>query len=123
MDAGAILNVVEDAFCHHCFIVVVIVSDDDSTIQAVLKHQSIGSQGQVMKSPKGEIDEETPVPSYLADAYYCMKFVYKHIFSIVDNDKSHQCGCTKADSIRLKKCWEYMIKKNKYVFRRITPGK
>ena len=114
MGAGAILKMVEYAFCHHCFIMDEIVSYDDSTMQAVLKHQSIGAHGEVMRSPKGKIDEEIPVPSFLADPSYCVKVVSKHIFSIVDNDKSQRCGCTKADTIRLNKCWGYMIKKNRH---------
>ena len=45
MDASAILKMVEDALYNRFFIIDVIVSDDDSTMQAVLKDPSKGSQG------------------------------------------------------------------------------
>ena len=57
METDAILNMVEDAFRHCCFIIVVIVSENDSTMQYVFKHPSRGAQGQVMKSSKGKPDE------------------------------------------------------------------
>ena len=49
MEASAILKIVEDAFYNHFFIIDVILGDDDSTMRAVLKHPSIGDQGQVLK--------------------------------------------------------------------------
>ena len=48
---------VDDAFYNQFFIVDVIVSDNDSKIQAVLKHPFIGYWGQVLKTYKGKIDE------------------------------------------------------------------
>ena len=49
MEASAILKMVEDALYNRLFIIDVIVSDDDSTMRAVLKHLSIGVRGQVLK--------------------------------------------------------------------------
>ena len=49
---------VEDAFYNLFFIVDVIVSDDDSTMRAVLKHPSIGVWGQVLNKSKRNLDEE-----------------------------------------------------------------
>ena len=43
MEASAILKMVEDAFYNRLFIIDVIVSDDDSTIGAVLKHPTKGA--------------------------------------------------------------------------------
>ena len=57
METDAMLNMVEHAFRHCGFIIVVIVSDNDSTMQYVLKHPSRGAQGQLMKSSKGKPDE------------------------------------------------------------------
>ena len=57
MEAYAILKMVEDAFYNRFFIVDVIVSDDNITMQAVLKPPSIGVRGQVMKTSKGKLDE------------------------------------------------------------------
>ena len=55
MEAGAIIKMVEDVFFHLRFIIDVIRSDDDSTIQAVLKHPERGTQGQVLKSSKDKL--------------------------------------------------------------------
>ena len=55
-----ILKMVEDALYNRFFIIDVIVSDDGSTMQAVLKHPSKGARGQVLKSSKGKLDKEIP---------------------------------------------------------------
>ena len=88
MEAGEILNMVEDAFRHHCFIIDLIVSGDDSTIRDFLKHPSIGVRGQVMKSSKGKLDKEIPVPSFLADLSNRVTVVPNQIFSIVNYGKA-----------------------------------
>ena len=56
MEASAILNMVEDAFYNQFCIVDIIVSDDDSTMRALLKHKSIGFRGQVLNTSKGKLD-------------------------------------------------------------------
>ena len=99
MDDSAILKMVEDAFYNLFFIVDVIVSDDDSTMRAVLKHPFKGARGQVLKSPKGKLDEEIPKPSFLADPSHRVRVVSKHIFSIFNKNRDQQCGCTKADAL------------------------
>ena len=70
MEASAVLKMVEDALYDQLFIVDVIVSDNDSTMLAVLKHPLIGVRGHVLKSSKGKLDEEIPEPSFLADPYF-----------------------------------------------------
>ena len=57
MEAYDILKLVEDAFYNHFFVVDVIVSDDDSTMRAVLKHPFIGVRGQVLNTFKGKLDD------------------------------------------------------------------
>ena len=104
---------VEVAFYNRFFIIGVIVGNDDSTMQAVLKHPSKGARGQVIKSSKGKLHEDITEPSSLADPSHRVKVVAKHVFSIVNESRDLQCGCTKADSLRLKKYWGYMIKKNR----------
>ena len=52
MKAYSIQKMVEDSF----YIDGIIIADE-STMQAVLKHSSKGAQGQVLKSPKGTLDE------------------------------------------------------------------
>ena len=84
MEASTILNMVEDAFYNRFFIIDVIVSDDDSTIRAVLKHPSKGAQGQVLKSSKGKLHTEIPNASFLVDRSHCVKLIAKHILSIVN---------------------------------------
>ena len=76
------MNMIEDALYNQFFIVDVIVSDDDSTMQSVLKNPSIGVRGHFLKTSKGKLDEEIPEPSFIADPYHRVKVVAKHIFSI-----------------------------------------
>ena len=84
MEASAILNMVKDAFYNIFFIIYVIVSDDDSTMRAVLNNPSKGAQGQVLKSSKGKLHTDIPDPSFLADTSHRVKVFAKHIFSIVN---------------------------------------
>ena len=98
MEASAILKMVEDAFYNRFFVIDVIVSDNDSTMRAVLKHPSKGARGQVLKSSKGKLDTETPEPSFLSDPSHRVKVVAKHIFSIVKKSRDLQYECTKADA-------------------------
>ena len=56
---------------------------------------------------------QIPEPSFLADPSHHIKVVAKHIFYIVNDSKAQRCGCTRADAIRLKNDWGYMIKKNR----------
>ena len=113
MEASTILKMVEDAFLNRFFVIDIIVSNDESTMRAVLKHPSKGAQGQVLKSLKGKLREDITEPSFLADPSHRMKVVAKHIFSIVNESRDLQCGCTKADALRLKKDWGYTIKNNR----------
>ena len=57
MEASAILKMVEYAFYNIFIIIDVIVRFNYKKIQSVLKHPSKGAQGQVLKSPKGTLDE------------------------------------------------------------------
>ena len=81
MEASANLKMIEDAFYNCFFIIDIIVSDDDSTMQDVLKHSSKGARGQVIKSLKVRIHTDIPEPSFLADTSHRVKVVAKHIFS------------------------------------------
>ena len=49
MEAYAIMKMEEHALYNQFFVIYFIVSDDDSTMQAVLKHPSKGDQSQFMK--------------------------------------------------------------------------
>ena len=67
MEASDILKMLEDAFYNRFLIIDVIVSNDDRTMRAVLKHSSIGVRGQVLKVSKGKIGEEIPEPYFFSD--------------------------------------------------------
>ena len=84
----------EYEFLHRCFIIDVIVSSDNITMNNVLKDPSIGLRGQVMKLSKVKLDEEITVPSFLTDPSHHVKVVSKRIFSIFDNGKAQLCGFT-----------------------------
>ena len=94
MEASSIMEIVEDAFYNHLFIIVVVVSNDDSTMRAVFKHPSKGARGQVLKSSKGKLYDEIPDPSFLTYPSHRVKVFAKHIFSIVNESRAQQCGCT-----------------------------
>ena len=55
MEASEILKMVEDTFYNRFFIIDVIVSNNDSTMRAVIKHPYKGARGQVLKSSKGKL--------------------------------------------------------------------
>ena len=57
MEGSVILNVAEDALYNQFFIIDVIVSNNDSTMRAVLKHLYKGAQGQVLKASKVNLYE------------------------------------------------------------------
>ena len=92
---------------------IIVSDDDDSTMRAALKHPSIGVRGQFHKTSKGKLDVQIPDPSFLADPRHRIKVMAKHIFYIVNDSKSQRRWCTRADALRLKKYWGYMIKKNR----------
>ena len=81
-----------------------IVSDDDSTMKALLKHPS--------NHKRGKLNPEIPEPSWLADPSHRTKVVAKYIFALAMLPKS-KSTCTKIDAIRVKKYFGYMIKTNR----------
>ena len=103
MEASAIMKMIEDAFLNRFFVIDVIVSGDDRTMQAVIKHPSKVARGQVLKSSKGNLCEDISDTSSLADPSHRVKVVAKHIFSIVNKSRYLRCGCTKSDALGLKK--------------------
>ena len=113
MEASAILKMVEYAFYNRFFIIDAIVSNDDRTMQAVLKHPSKVFRGQFLKSSKVKLDEEIPEPYFLAYPSHRVKVVDKHIFSIVNKSRAQRYGCTKADALRFNKHWGYMKNNNR----------
>ena len=73
MEATAIMKMVEDAFLNCFFVIDIIVSDDDSTIRAMLKHPPKGARGQVLKSSKGKLHEDIPDPYFLVEPSHRMR--------------------------------------------------
>ena len=71
-----------------------IVSDDDSSMRALLKHSC--------NHPKGKLKLEILEPDWLADLSHITKVVAKHIFTLAAAPKS-KSGFTKVDAICLKK--------------------
>ena len=56
MEYPAIMRMLEDEFYNFFFIIDVIVSENDSTMRAVLKKPYKGARGQGLKSYKGKKD-------------------------------------------------------------------
>ena len=81
-----------------------IVSDDDSTMRALLKHPR--------NHKRGKLNPEIPEPSWLADPSHRTKVVAKYIFALETLPKS-KSTCTKIDAVRVKKYFGYMMKTNR----------
>ena len=57
MGFGEILNMLENAFHNLCFIIDVIVSDNDSTMIYVINNPSRGALRKVLNLSKGKLDD------------------------------------------------------------------
>ena len=78
-----------------------IVSDDDSTMRALLKHPK--------NHKRGKLNPEIPEPSWLADPSHRTKVVAKYIFALATLPKNKSTS-TNIDAVRVKKYFGYMIK-------------
>ena len=81
-----------------------IVSDNDSTMRAHLKHPG--------NHKRGKLNPEIPKPSWLADPSHRTKVVAKYMFNLATLPKS-KSTCTKIDAVRVKKYFGYMLKTNR----------
>ena len=81
-----------------------IVSNDNSTMRAILKH--------ISNHPKGRLKDEIHQPEWYANPSHRTKVVAKLIFNLVTAPKSKSL-CMKDDNIIFKKYYGYMIKTNK----------
>ena len=78
-----------------------LVSDDDSTMRSLLKHQT--------NHDKGKLSCEIPQPIFLADPSHRIKVMCKPFFKMVSNTKDPS-KCKTIDALRIKKylgCWIY----------------
>ena len=113
MEAEGIVQLVTEAFNTRNFIVHVIISDDDSTMRAHLKHPRLKKNNQPYADSRGRLPTEINEPSFLADPQHRVKVVAKAIFAILLLCKKDRCGCTKADALRIKTNWGYFLKQNR----------
>ena len=77
-----------------------IVSDDDSTMRAHLRHVSQG----------GKLPDRIPPPIFLADPSHRIKVMAKPLFKMAKSESKDPERCKKIDALRLKKyigCWIY----------------
>ena len=81
-----------------------IVSDDDTTMKAYLKHPD--------NHPKGRLPKHLPEPRFLADPGHRTKTVANKIYALLKLKKSETI-CTKGDCIRFKMNFGYMLKRNR----------
>ena len=63
METFVTTTMVDDALYNNFFIIDVIVRYNSSTMLSVIKHTSKGARGQVIKSSRRKVDEETLEPS------------------------------------------------------------
>ena len=113
MEASAILKLVTDAHKKRRFIVHVIISDDDSTMQAHLTHPRLKKNNKPYADSKGKLSTRIPAPMFLADPTHRVKCVAKAIYALVSLKGGAGCGCTKGTALRMKINWGYMLKQNR----------
>ena len=106
MESDAALSLYKAIFCDSKNIIALrsIVSDDDSTMRALLKHPG--------NHKRGKLNPEIPDPSWLADPSHRTKAVAKYIFALAALPK-RKTICTKIDAYRVEKCFDYIIKTNR----------
>ena len=80
-----------------------IVSDDNSTLRAVLKHSR--------NNRKGKLPDHIPQYRFQADPTHRTKTVATKIYALVKLNKKHST-CTSGDAIRFKVNFRYMLKRN-----------
>ena len=81
-----------------------IVSDDDSTMRALLKHHD--------NNTKGKLPPYIPQPDFLADPSHRIKVMAKPFFKMVTKTKD-PTKCKMIDALRIKKYLGCFIYKNK----------
>ena len=106
MESDSALNLYESLFYDSKKKIVLksIVSDDDSTMRALLKYPK--------NHKRGKLNPEIPEPSWLADPSHRTKVVAKYMFNLATLPKS-KSTCTKIDAVRVKKYFGYMLKTNR----------
>ena len=83
--------------------VLYLVGNDDSTMQAVLKHKGH------RKSDKGGLSEDIDQTSFLADLTHRVRTIIRHFYRLVTTGKT-KTKCTKVDCMRLKRNYGWAIK-------------
>ena len=106
MESDAVLNLYQSLFFGSKKKIVLksIVSDDDSTMRALLKHPK--------NHKSGKLHPEIHEPSWLADPSHRTKVVAKYVFALAMLPK-RKSTCTKIDTVRFKKYFGYMLKTNR----------
>ena len=79
-----------------------ILSDDDSSMRALVQHVGGG----------GKLQDAIPEPEFRADPSHCIKVMSKPIFKMVTKTKD-PTKCKQIDALRVKKYTGCMIYKNK----------
>ena len=105
MEADAALQLIKKIFREYAgrIYVKVIVSDDDSTMKAILKHEGPTSK-------KGKLPLEIPEPTWLADPSHRVKVVASKIYALAALPQS-QSTCLKVDAVKFKMNFGYMLKR------------
>ena len=128
METEAIFRLVTEAYFDRCFCVGVIISDDDSTMKANLKHSwqekvEAGLMSRAdwprtakgsKKKDNGRLPLDIPEPSFLADFNHRVKSLGKLIYSLAAASKSTS-EVDKAFAARLKAYWGAMLKQIRHL--------
>ena len=85
--------------------VYIIVSDDDSTMKAIVNHESNGAK-------KGRLKPNIPVPKWKADPTHRTKVVAKPIYALASMTLK-ESKVRRLDAMRVKKNYAYFIKQTR----------
>ena len=103
MESAACLEMAVNA-PKHKYVLAVIVSDDDSTMRAHLKHPHVGEK-------KGKLPLHIYSPDFLADPSHRKKVVAKHFYALASAPVLSS-RVTNDHAKRMKKNWGYMLRQN-----------
>ena len=107
MEPYGILHLVSTSAEERGFVADWIVSDDDSSMRAIVKHKK-----SELLSDKGKLPPHIPEPIFKADPSHRVKVVAKY-FYLLKKKKVAESIMTGPIAARLKRSWGYMIKQNR----------
>ena len=108
MEPHGILDLVCNSATDRGYVTDWIVSDDDTSMRAILKHKKTDSD-----TDKGKLPSHIPEPIFKADPSHRVKVVAKYFYAL-KNQKVADSIMSGPIAARLKRSWRYMLKQNRF---------